>query len=250
MKSFTFLFLFIGSFFFTQAQDVAALIKEADRIELTPNETGAFSKFKEILLIQPTNIYVLSKCSELCSRIGTRQTNAKNKQAYFDAALMYATKAIKIAPLDDRANVSMAMILGKSSMGKSGKEKIKNAKEIKRLLDVALNTNPGNYLAWHILGRWNYEISNISSIERAAAKVFVGTVPEGSIKNAIMYLEKSRTLKPHFILNNYELARAYHKNDEDKKAIAILKSVQSFPIYTEDDEKIKVDCARLAKEWE
>jgi hypothetical protein len=65
-----------------------------------------------------------------------------------------------------------------------------------------------------------------------------------------MYFEKARTLSPHFILNNIELAKAYHKNNEDAKAIALLKAVQAFPISTEDDAKHKVDALKLIKEYE
>ncbi len=250
MKIFSLILFSITRFFYVGAQDAASLIKEADRLEAIPNELAAFNKFKEALVLQSTSIYVLTKCSELCSRIGSREKNTVNRDIYFAAANSYANKALLFAPTDDRANVVKAMALGKSSMTKSGKEKIKSAKEIKRLIDVALKTNPNNFVAWHILGRWNYEISGVGSFERAAAKVFLGGVPEGSLKNAIMYFEKARSLQPHFILNNIELAKAYHKNDEDAKAIAVLKALQAFPIATEDDPKLKLDALALINEYE
>jgi tetratricopeptide (TPR) repeat protein len=232
------------------SQDVNQLLKEADRLESIPNEIAAFNKLKEVLVVQPANIHALSKCSELCSRIGTRQTDTKNRDNYFSAALTYAQRALTISPQSDKANVSMAMIVGKSSMYKSGKEKIKSAKEVKRLLDVAIKTNPNNWLAWHILGRWNYEISNVSSIERAAARVFYSGLPEGSLQNSIMYLEKAKSLSPRFALNTFELAKAYHRNDEDVKAISLLKSLQSLPIGTEDDPMIKAQALKLIQSWE
>ena len=49
---------FIISFLFflsASAQDVTAIIKEADRLEAIPNERGAFNKFKEALKIHPDN---------------------------------------------------------------------------------------------------------------------------------------------------------------------------------------------------
>jgi predicted Zn-dependent protease len=250
MKIFAFLILFTAGFIGASSQDVAALLKEADRLEAVPNEIAAFNKFKEVLVAQPNNMHALTKCSELCSRIGSREKSSTNRDTYFAAALAYANKAILVDPKSDKANVARAMALGKSSMTKSGKEKIRSAKEIKKHLDVALATNPSNYVAWHILGRWNYELSNVSGVEKAAAKVFFGGVPQGSLKDAIMYFEKARTLSPHFILNNIELAKAYHKNNEDAKAIALLKAVQAFPISTEDDAKHKVDALKLIKEYE
>lgn len=241
-------FLFL-SVFKSPAQDINAMIREADRLESIPNEVAAYNKFKEALKVQPANLYSLSKLSELCSRIGARETNAKNRDFWYTAALAYANKAIAIAPLNDQANVSMAMVLGKSSLTKSGKEKLRNAKEIKKHVDIAIKSNPTNYLAWHILGRWNYELSNINIMERTAAKIFLGGIPQGSVKNAIMYFEKAKSLEPYFILNYVELAKAYHKDDQIDKAIALMKTIQTFPLNTEDDKKLKADGLKMISNW-
>jgi tetratricopeptide (TPR) repeat protein len=242
--------LLLSSAHFSFSQDANALAREADRLEDIPNEAAALNKFKEVLKLDPAHLHALCKSSELCSRIGSRETSTTNRDAWFKAALAYANKAINASPLSDEANVSMAMILGKASLTKSGREKLKDAKLIKKHLETALKTNPNNYLAWHILGRWNYEISNISAIERAGARLFYGGVPQGSIKNAIMYLEKARTLSPYFVLNYLSLANAYHKDGQTAKAITLLKTIQPFPVNTEDDPAHKAEALKLIKDWE
>ncbi len=234
---------------YTFSQDVSALIKAAEETELSPNESQAYSKFRAILKIDPDNIYVLTKCSELSSRIGSREKTEQNRNAWFKSAHYFADKALAIAPKNDRANVAKAIVLGKSSLTKSGKEKIKDAKEIKRFIDVALQANPSNYLALHVLGRWHYELSEVNMFERAAAKVFFGSIPTGSISESIKYFEKVRSLAPGLILNYYELAKAYHKNDEDAKAIQILKDMQHIPNTTEDDARIKTDGLKYIAAW-
>ncbi len=42
------------------AQDIHALLKEADRLEHLPDEKASFMKYKEVLKIQPVNIYALN----------------------------------------------------------------------------------------------------------------------------------------------------------------------------------------------
>jgi tetratricopeptide (TPR) repeat protein len=242
--------IFLLLAFNSTAQDINSLIKEADKLEDIPNELAAFNKFKDVLKMQPNHVYSLAKASQLGSRIGSRETNSKSRDAWYATAFNYANKAVSISPLNDEGNVSLAMVLGKSSLTKSGKEKLKSAKEIKKRVDIALKTNPHNYLAWHILGRWNYELSNISSVERTAAKIFFGGIPSGSIKNAIMYFEKARTLMPYFILNYIELAKAYHKDGQVSKAIALMNTIQSFPLNTEDDARLKIEGLRMSKGWE
>lgn len=250
MKTLLIILQLIFSFFQISAQDINSLVKEADRLEDLPDELAAFNKFKEALRIQPNHLYSLVKASQLGSRIGARETSPKNRDNWYATALAYANKAITLAPLNDEANVALAMVLGKSSLTKSGKEKLNSAKEIKKRVDIALKTNPNNYLAWHILGRWHYEISNISSVERTAAKIFFGGIPTGSLKNAIMYFEKAKNLMPYFILNYIELAKAYHRDGQVSKAIALIRTIQAFPVNTEDDTKLKIEGLRMKKDWE
>ncbi len=228
------------------AQNAGALLAEAVRLENLPDETAALHKYKEVLAVDPVNIAALAKCSELNCRIGTREATSAQRMKYYNIALGYAQRGLKLAPNDDRTNVSMAMVLGKSSLDKSGKEKLKSAREIKTLVEKAIKANSSNYLAWHILGRWNYEIGNLSLVERTAARVLYGSVPEGSNAKAIMYMEKARTLSPTFILNNLELAKAYIREGNKSRAKELLNGLQKFSISTEDDQAYKLEAAKLA----
>ncbi len=248
-------FFFAGIFIFLcsfsgLSQDAASFIKEGERLEAVPNEKGAFEKFKLALVHDPENVYVLTKCSELCSRIGNRETNPDNRDAYYAAALSYSKKALALAPQNDEANVSMAIALGRIALLKAGKEKITAVKDIKHYADFAIKYNRQNFKAWHILGKWNYEVSNLNTIERAATKVFYGGLPNSSFKKAIEAYEMAKKLKPDFILNYLELAKAYQKNNQKNVAIAQLKTLLLLPNKTEDDPRIKTEARSLLAKWD
>ena len=232
------------------AQDITGLISSADRLELIMDENGAFNKFKEVVKIQPSNIYALNKCSELCSRIGKRQTNKKIINDYYEAAKTYAGIALKIDPKNSEANCVMAIALGRSSLNKGGKEKITTAKEIKKYVDISIKNDPQNFKAWHVLGRWNYELSNLNIIERTAAKFLYGTIPFGSIEEAIFAFEKSNSIANGFILNYLELAKAYNKNDQTNKAITTINNMLLLPNHTQDDASIKTEGKLLLREYQ
>ncbi|MBK8711903.1 MAG: hypothetical protein IPL97_08540 [Niastella sp.] len=231
------------------AQDAATFIKEAEHLEALPNEKGAFEKFKLALVHDPGNVYVLTKCSELCSRIGNRETNTDNRDAYYAAAISYSKKALALAPQNDEANVSMAIALGRIALLKSGKEKITAVKDIKHYADFAIKYNRQNFKAWHVLGKWNYEVSNLNAIERAAIKVFYGGLPNASFKKAIEAYDMAKKIKPDFVLNYLELAKAYHKNNQKDMAIANLKALLLLPNKTEDDARIKTEARNLLAKW-
>lgn len=232
------------------AQDIVALTNSGDRLELIMDENGALNKFKEVLKIQPANIYALNKCSELCSRIGKRQTNKKIVNDFYEAAKTYAGIALKVDPRNSEANCVMAIALGRSSLNKGGKEKIATAKEIKKYVDIAIRNDPQNFKAWHVLGRWNYELSNLNILERTAAKLLYGSVPFGSVQEAILAFEKANSIAAGFILNYLELAKAYNKNDQTNKAITTINKMLLLPNHTEDDAAIKSEGKLLLKDYQ
>jgi len=244
--------LLLGLFSFTAySQDVTAMIKEADKLEAKPDELGAFLKFKDVVKIAPANVYALSKCSELCARVGKRQADKKTREDFYIAAKSFAEVAIKADPNSSDANCAMAMALGHISMNKSNKEKISSARDLKKYVDLAIKENPNNYKAWHILGRWHYEISDLSMFERAAVKMLYGGIPQASLQSAITCFEKAKSLTgTTFILNYFELARAYKRNGEKKKAIDTLNAMLKIPNSTEADPGIKEEGKKLLADWQ
>ena len=234
---------------FLQAQDVASIIKDAERLENLPNEKAALARYKEVLKIQPLNIYSLNKASELCSRIGKRQSSAKMSEDYYSAAKTYAAIALKINPNNAESNCVMAIALGRSTLNKSGKEKIASAKEIRKHVDLAIKNDPRNFKAWHVLGRWHYEVSDLNAFEKAAVKLLYGGMPVGSLPESIKAFEKANSITDGFLLNYLEMSKAYKKNNQKDKAVAAIRKMLTLPNHTEDDPLIKEEGRRYLKSW-
>ena len=249
MKALLFTFVFSFLIYLLPAQDVAAMIKEAERLEAMLNEKAAFAKYKEVLKLHPANQWALNKCSELCSRIGKRQTNPKLIEDYFTAAKTYAATALKINPNNSESNCVMAIALGRTSLNRSGKEKINSAKEIKKYVDAALKNDPKNFKAWHVLGRWHYELSNLNMFERGAVRVFYGGLPESSLAASIVAFEKAHSITDGFILNYFEMAKAYKRNNQTAKAVAVLTKMLTVKNQTEDDPITKEEGRKLINDW-
>jgi tetratricopeptide (TPR) repeat protein len=230
------------------AQDAPTLLREADRLEHSFRETDALQKYREVLKQQPNNLTALCRSSDLSSRIGHRQSNKKVQADYYKAARHYAETALKVNPQSPEANFVMAVAMGRMAMLTSGKEKIKYVNDIRRYAENTLKYDPNNFKAFHVLGKWHYEVSNLSSFERTMARLLFGGLPSASLQDAIRYYEKSRSLQPDFSINYLELAKAYHRNDEKKKAIDLLTRLQSMPNRIEDDIRIKKEGKELLEE--
>jgi FimV-like protein len=231
------------------AQTIATLIHRADSLEKVPNEQAALLLLLKVLSKDSTQVYALTKASELYSRIGKRQQNTKTAERYYHNAIELAEKALKLSPQNDEAHVSMAIALGRLGMTKSGKAKVQSAKDIKTHADAALAINPKNFKAWHILGKWHYEVSGLNFMEKAALKLLYGGMPASSIQEAINAYKKARELTPNFMLNYLELAKAYYRNGNKTEALENLQKVISMKQFTEDDAEIQEEAKALLKKY-
>ena len=245
----TFLFILIILPFENFAQDPNGLLKDAQQFELQLNENAALQKYTEYLRLQPNNLPVLCKCSELCSRIGNRQSDKPKKVDYFRAARTYANAALRMNPNSSEANFVMAFALGRLTLIASGKERIGAVKEIQYYAEASIKDDSNNFKPYHVLGKWNYEVSDLSLTERSLAKWFYGGLPPASLQKAIENYEKCLRLSPNFLLNYLELAKAYYRHGDRKKATDLLSKMMTLPVRMVDDQRIKEEGRQLLRKW-
>lgn len=231
--------------FTTQAQTVDELQAEAQQLEKQLKEPDALAKYRDILKIQPANLGALVQASLLSTREGFRQKDKAARQALYTEAKGYADQAIAADPSNAEANFAMAVVLGRMGMIAGAKEKVAAAKEVKKYVDIALKLKPDYAEAFHLLGKWHYELANLSSIEKTAAKVLFGGVPPGTIEEAIANYERCRKLKPSYIIDYYDLAIAYHQNNQDTEAMEVLRKMNGLRPIVFDDLQTKAEGKKM-----
>lgn len=232
------------------SQTPEQLFAEGLQLEKNLKEMDAFTKFRQVVVYQPKNQAALYKCCELLCRIGARTEQKKTRDTYFQSATTYARLLLSYFPNSDDTHVAMAMSLGRIALTKSGKEKISMVKDIRSYAEKAIQLNPSNYKAWHILGKWHYEVSNLNFLEESAIKLFYGGLPDASFSKSIQAYEKARALSVSFTLNYLELAKAYNKKGLAIKARESLQTLLALPISTEDDPRIHKEAKELLNRWD
>ncbi len=222
-----------------QAQDVNALFKEAEAFEKSFRDDDALNKYLEIIRVNPRNVDAHSKASQLYSVIGKRYDEKNKQREYYKKAMDYASAALKLNPNSSEANFAMAVSKGRMALIAGGEEKIKAVKDIKLYADRCVQLDPLNYKGYHVLAKWHFEVSDLSSLERWLVKVTYGALPPASLDDAVRFYEKSKQLAPGFLLNYLELAKAYKRKKDTKRARILLEQLQKLPPTGSDDPKIK-----------
>ncbi len=220
-------------------QDIPTLLRQAAQLESAFREEEALRAYQEVLRLQPANIFALCHCSDLDCRIGNRQDSRDKKIDYFKTGRAYADAAYRLDSTNSEANIVMAFSIGRMILLQSGREKVAGAGAIKRYAENAITYDPGNYKAWHILGRWHYEISGLNVIERTLARWFYGALPDASLQEAIGDYEKSMALRPDFMLNYLELAKACRRDGQKTRAIQLLRHLETLSDGMYDDRTVR-----------
>lgn len=241
---------FLCFFHDIQAQTSEQWVKEALRYERLPDEKKALACYQQAYRLSPRQLDVLYACSELCSRIGNREKATSSRDRYYASALSYARQAFQLYPESDVACLAMSIAMGRIALTKSGKEKITTVKDIRNYAEKALAFNPANYKAWHVLGKWHYEVSNLNFMEKAAVRLFFGGLPESSFEASVRAYETAARLQPQFPLNDLELAKSYYKSGQRQKAVQQLKRLNTLPLLTEDDPRIRQEGQALLRDWQ
>lgn len=236
--------MFIG--FSLQAQDINLLLKEADNFEKQQKGVEALEKYKQVLILDPVNIKSLIKSAEINVSLGNRQADKNSKRIYYETALSFANRAFVKDSMQADANYVMAMSSGKMTDVESENKKIVYyVKETKRYADKALSINPNHARANYTLGKWHYEMANLSGIKKIAVKLFYGGLPESSLEQAIISMEKCKSLDSYFVPNFLDLAKAYKDNRQPAQAIDVLNKLVKLPTRTLDDVILKAEGVKL-----
>lgn len=233
---FNFLALVTGLVLTAGAQDKNVLLKEAENFERQRNEAEALNKYKEVLVLDPSNAKALVKATEMNVSLGNRLAKPEQQKIYFETALSFARRASTLEPLTADAAYAMALAAGKMTLvEKDNSQLAKWVREIKQWSEKSLQINPNHARAQYSLGKWHYEMYVLAGYKKAAFKMLYGGLPDGDLDKAIAAMEKCKTLEPYFAPNYLDLALAYKENNQVDKALENLNRLVKLPSRSSDD---------------
>lgn len=251
IKKYIFVFFvsLLPSYHIVLAQ-TSELILHARQLESIFKDQEALFKYLEVLKTAPQNLESICKISELYSLLGKRQKTSQLQESYYNKSYEFAKLAFKLDPNNAEANFVMSISMGRMALIKSGQEKIQAVKDIKLYADRSVRLDPMNYKPYHVLGKWHYEVSSLSSFEKWLVKLTYGALPESSFEEAIKYYEKSRSLKPNLLINYVELAKTYMELNNKQKALSYLKAISQLPNSASDDYIVRLEAKKLLQKIE
>eukprot|EP00088_Acartia_fossae_P009364 TRINITY_DN14521_c0_g3_i3.p1 TRINITY_DN14521_c0_g3~~TRINITY_DN14521_c0_g3_i3.p1 ORF type:complete len:412 (+),score=106.46 TRINITY_DN14521_c0_g3_i3:33-1268(+) len=176
-------------------------------------------------------LWRLCKAQHLMSLLAAREGDSKKKQDLVLAAVEDGKEALRLDELNGEAHKWFAIALG--SRGEFGgvKEKILDGYEFKKHIDRAAELNPRDYIIHHLLGRFCYEVSKLSWLERKMAATLFAEPPSATLDEAVEHFLNAERMKPEgWKENRLFLGKCYIGLGDTGKGVEWLEKADQLPI--------------------
>jgi Tfp pilus assembly protein PilF len=154
-------------------------------------------------------------------------------------ALEYSTRAAACGPKDCDAQLAPAITLGKMLPYLPTKQQVAASPQIRESVDKALAVDSYNDTAWHVLGRWNRVLAEVSSAKRFVAGLVYGQLPKGSYEEAEQDMKKAIAINPNRLMHYIELGRIYAQMGRKEEARQFINKGLAMPDTEKDDPETK-----------
>lgn len=222
------------------ADDIQVMIQKGDSLFQIFDNPGALEAYLQVVAVDSNHYEANWKTARAYVDIGETIEDDDERAAYYQKGNLHARKATEVNPEGSMGHLFLSIALGRVALDAGAKERIRLSKEIKKETDLAIKYDPNNATAYHVLGRWNRKLANLSWIEKGFANMFLGGVPEdASDENAVAAFKKAIELEPHFINHYLELGITFEMMDMDEEALLQYQKCLDLPKSDSADDKHK-----------
>lgn len=167
---------------------------------------------------RPDDPFILQKIARQYSDLTTDAAEVERKKQYAELALENSLRAHELDPNNAVNSLSVAISYGKLGLYSNVSNKVKYARLSEEFAELAVQQDPDYAWAWHVLGRWNYEVADLGRTKRFFVNVFFGGLPQASTRRAVEFLQKAVALDPDNTAHQIELGFALLADGQTEKA--------------------------------
>lgn len=225
---------------FCWGSPVSELIAKGDIADRAFKPADALNSYLPAEKLDSNNVPLLLRISRQYRHMMSDAGTDAEKISFGQLALSYDNRAVALAPNDSEAQLSPAITYGKMMPFMGKKEQVAASPLIKAAADKAIKLNPRNDNAWHVLGRWNQSLANVTGLKRGLGEMLYGKLPTGSYPEAVKCFDKAIAIDSTRLRHYIELGHTYALAGQPETARGYLEKGLGMPDREKDDAEIKV----------
>lgn len=222
-----------------KAQTAVELMASGEACDLKFQPGDALKFYLPAEKMDPDNVDILLHIARQYRHLMQDATKPEEKIRLGYISKDYAERAVKLAPNDSEAHLSVAISNAKMTPMLGNKQKLEASRQVKAEVDKAIALDPSKDLAWHILGCWHQRLADVGFFTRAMAKVAYGGVPPATNDDALKCFQTAIKLNPNRLIHYIELGRTYAQMGQTKEARRYIEKGLSMPEVGKDDAETK-----------
>ena len=221
------------------AEDADSLIAKGDQFDKQFKAKEALEEYLPANKLEPDNVRLLVRIARQYRHLMSDTSSKQEKLRLGNLSLEYANRAATLAPKNAEAQLSPAISYGKMLPSMGSKDQVNASPRIKAAVDRTLQLDPNNDTAWHILGRWNRVLADVSTLKRLLAKTLYGDLPVTTNEEAEKCLLKAIAINPNRLMHYIELGRIYAQMGRKEEARKYIQKGLAMPDKDHDDPEMK-----------
>jgi tetratricopeptide (TPR) repeat protein len=167
----------------------------------------------------------------------SRAAAGREKKDLAEKAFEAARQAVAANPADSEARLVLAVAAGRLAQREAPRRQMELSRLIKAEAEEAVRLDPRNDMAWHVLARWNYEMSSVNALARGLAQAIYGKFPEASATRAEECFQKAIAAGLPRVMHHVEYGLMLEKLNRKNDARKQLEIGLSLPPKDQEDEE-------------
>jgi tetratricopeptide (TPR) repeat protein len=187
------------------APEISAIIAGGDAAAARLDLEGAIAAYRSASTLSSASYDAAWKLARALADKATLSHDPAEQKRLCEEAEKFGDAAIRLNPSDARGHTALAVAVGKLALFEGGRRKVELSKEVKAEAEKALQCDPDDHVALHVLGIWNREMVELNWFLKSLAQVLYGKFPPASLAAAIADLRRAVEIEPAAIPHHVEL---------------------------------------------
>jgi tetratricopeptide (TPR) repeat protein len=221
------------------AQTAAEHVAMGDSAQPFLHPDVALVHYREALALDSLDFAANWKAARALADVAKQLTGDDTKaqrDSLYSVGRTYAERALRIDSTRAEGHYVVALVLGRLSRTRGGRERVRFAQIIYDQATRAIQIDSTMDGAWHILGAWHAEVKRLFG---------AGFMDKANWDDAQRNLERAVALRPEHVYHRLELAQVYVDVGKYARAREQLTTIATLPIGDVMDPSYKRDAAKL-----
>ena len=226
----------------------AGTVADGDHEFVRMNYVSADAIYQSIITQTPGNSDVLWRLSRLYVCMGDVAQDRQQRIVYYNKAVNYARLSVEANGKRSEGHSWLAASLGSVAMFEGSRRKVELCREIKAELDIAVQLNPNDDVAYTIMGSFYRALGGVSWLERQLADILLGGLPEGTYEDGELAFQKAIQISPNVLRHHFELGMLFYESGKKEEAKKELLLASSLPVQMAADARRKTAAKKILAE--